>query len=63
MSEKMSRWGIGPVFALLSIVYGIIMLAISRYYYPAFTIPFIPYGIICKKGRKISGGHIRFRIY
>jgi len=50
MVEKMSRWGVGPVFALLSIGYGILMLAISRYFYPAFHITFIPYRIILLLG-------------
>ena len=42
MKEKMSRWGIGPLFAALSIGYGIVTLAISRYYYPSFQIDFLP---------------------
>jgi len=42
MKEKMSRWGVGPVFASLSISYGMLMLAISRYFHPVFQIPFIP---------------------
>ena len=42
MAEKMSRWGIGPVFTLLSIGYGLIMLAISLYFHPALQIGLIP---------------------
>ena len=42
MKEQMSRWGIGPLFAALSIGYGIVTLAISRYYYPSFQIDFLP---------------------
>ncbi len=42
MKEKMSRWGIGPIFAFLSIGYGILILAISRYFYPLFRIPLLP---------------------
>jgi hypothetical protein len=34
MEEKMSRWGIGPVFAALSIGYGMITLLISRHLFP-----------------------------
>ena len=41
MKEKMSRWGVGPSFAFLSIVYGIIMIAITHYFYPLFKIPFL----------------------
>ncbi len=39
--EKMSRWGIGPIFAALSIMYGFIIAVISRYYHPLFKIEFI----------------------
>ena len=46
MKEKMSRWGIGPIFASLSIGYGIIMLLISRYFQPAFQIDFVPHWLI-----------------
>jgi protein-S-isoprenylcysteine O-methyltransferase Ste14 len=46
MKEKMSRWGVGPIFAFLSIIYGVIVLAISRYFHPAFQIPFIPYWLL-----------------
>lgn len=46
MKEKMSRWGVGPTFAFLSISYGMIMLAISRYFHPAFQIPFVPYWLL-----------------
>ena len=42
MKERMSRWGVGPTFASLSLIYGMIMLAINHYYYPAFRIPFVP---------------------
>ncbi|MDY6792090.1 MAG: isoprenylcysteine carboxylmethyltransferase family protein [Thermodesulfobacteriota bacterium] len=42
MEEKMSRWGIGPTFTALSIGYGILAIAISRYFYPVFRISFLP---------------------
>ena len=42
MKEKMSRWGVGPSFAFLSIVYGMIMIAITRYFPSIFKIPFLP---------------------
>jgi len=38
----MSRWGVGPVFAFLSIGYGLITFLISCYYYPFFQIDCIP---------------------
>jgi protein-S-isoprenylcysteine O-methyltransferase Ste14 len=46
MKEKMSRWGIGPIFASLSIGYGMIMLVISRYFQPLFQIDFMPYWLM-----------------
>lgn len=42
MAEKMSRWGVGPIFAGLSIGYGIVLFAISCYYHPVFEIGFLP---------------------
>lgn len=46
MKEKMSRWGVGPIFAFLSISYGMIMLAISRYFDSVSQIPFAPYWLL-----------------
>ena len=46
MKEKMSRWGVGPTFAFLSISYGMVMLAISRYFHPVFQILFVPYWLL-----------------
>jgi protein-S-isoprenylcysteine O-methyltransferase Ste14 len=42
MAEKMSRWGVGPIFAGLSIGYAIVTFAISRHYHPVFKIGFLP---------------------
>ncbi len=42
----MSRWGVGPIFASLSISYGILTLAISRYFHPAFQIGLVPYWLL-----------------
>jgi protein-S-isoprenylcysteine O-methyltransferase Ste14 len=50
MKEKMSRWGVGPIFAFLSIGYGMIMLAISRYFHPVFQIPFMPTWLLSALG-------------
>ncbi len=55
MKEKMSRWGIGPVFALLSIGYGMTMLAISRYYQPRIQIDFVPYRFLSILGIALIG--------
>jgi protein-S-isoprenylcysteine O-methyltransferase Ste14 len=42
MKEKMSRWGIGPIFVSLSVGYGMLMFAISCYFQPFFRIEFVP---------------------
>ncbi len=42
----MSRWGIGPIFASLSIGYGMIMLLLTRYFYPIFQIKVAPYHLL-----------------
>lgn len=41
-TEKMSRWGIGPVYASLSIAYGALTLFLTWYFYPLFTITSVP---------------------
>ncbi len=50
MTEKISRWGVGPVFAFWSVGYGIIMLAISRWFAPVFEINFIPRRVVMGVG-------------
>jgi protein-S-isoprenylcysteine O-methyltransferase Ste14 len=40
---KMSRWGIGPIFAVLSIVYGMVTIVVNRYFHPVFHISFVPH--------------------
>jgi hypothetical protein len=42
MEEKMSRWGVGPIFTVLSVGYGMVTLAINRYFHPIFQIGFLP---------------------
>jgi protein-S-isoprenylcysteine O-methyltransferase Ste14 len=46
MKEKMSRWGIGPIFASLSIAYGMVTIVVSRYFHPAFQISTFPYWLM-----------------
>ena len=53
--EKMSRWGIGPIFALLSIGYGLMTIFISRYFHPFFQIGFVPYWILVILGLILIG--------
>ena len=51
MVEKMSRWGVGPVFVVLSVGYGMIMLAVSIHFQPLFRIPYVPYSLL-----QVAGG-------
>ena len=46
----MSRWGTGPIFAFLSIVYGMMTLFLRRHFYPAFQITFVPYWLMAVLG-------------
>lgn len=42
MGQKMSRWGVGPIFALLSVGYGFIIWFVNHQFYPLFQIKIIP---------------------
>jgi protein-S-isoprenylcysteine O-methyltransferase Ste14 len=55
MEEKMSRWGIGPMFAFLSLGYGLITLSISCYFHPFFQMGFFPYRIVVVLGVLLIG--------
>ena len=48
--KRMSRWGIGPVFAALSIIYGLMALLVIRYFHPLFQISLIPYSYLAILG-------------
>ena len=46
MEDKMSRWGVGPVFTMLSIGYGLATLLISGFFNPALQITIVPQGVL-----------------
>ena len=48
--ERISRWGIGPVFAVLSLLYGLITIIISSYFYPRFQIEIVPGSVLIGVG-------------
>jgi len=48
--KKMSRWGVGPIFAVLSIMYLFAPSMISKYYYPFFRMEFIQDKILLAAG-------------
>ncbi|MGE0087042.1 MAG: isoprenylcysteine carboxylmethyltransferase family protein [Desulfococcaceae bacterium] len=50
MKEKMSRWGIGPVFVFLSVSYGMIMFVLTYFFYPFFQITVVPYPLMAGLG-------------
>jgi protein-S-isoprenylcysteine O-methyltransferase Ste14 len=50
VGEKMSRRGVGPVFAAVSIGYALLMLAISRSFYPLFEMRFAPHWLLSTLG-------------
>ena len=62
MKEKMNRWGIGPIFAFLSIAYGMMTLFTSRCFYPAFQISFVPDWLMVVLGIALIGFGVPFFI-
>lgn len=48
--KRLSRWGIGPIFAALSISYGLMTLLVNGYFHPLFQISFIPYPYLATLG-------------
>ena len=62
MEEKMSRWGIGPVFFSLSLGYGLIMIALSRHFHPAFEINVLPHFFMTILGMLLIAAGVPFWI-
>ena len=50
MNDSMSRWGVGPLFAGLSIAYTLPIVAINRYFKPLFFMSFIPHKLLAAAG-------------
>jgi protein-S-isoprenylcysteine O-methyltransferase Ste14 len=50
MEGQMSRWGVGPTFAVLSVGYGMMALAVSCYSHPTFQIGVVPYWLMSSVG-------------
>lgn len=48
--NKISRWGVGPVFAILSFIYGMASIAVSRVFFPLFSIDLIMYPFLAASG-------------
>ena len=62
MKEKMSRWGVGPTFASLSIGYWLVTLAISRYFHPVFQIGPVPHWLLFVPGEVLMAIGVPFYI-
>jgi protein-S-isoprenylcysteine O-methyltransferase Ste14 len=41
LENRMSRWGTGPLFAVLSLIYGTLAGLVGRHFYPLFHIGFL----------------------
>lgn len=50
MTNKMTFWGVGPKYTLLSVAYCILVVGLSKYFDPFFRIDFVPYAILTKVG-------------
>ncbi len=50
MVEKMTRWGVGPKFALFSIIYGFFTVVLRLRWVTIFQMDFIPYWILATLG-------------
>ena len=50
MIKEMTKWGIGPKFLIYSVVYGVLIIAATFYFYPLFQISFISYRILASVG-------------
>ncbi|MBN1823030.1 MAG: isoprenylcysteine carboxylmethyltransferase family protein [Endomicrobiales bacterium] len=50
MSEKMTRWGIGPLFAFLSVSYGLITVSATYLFKPFFEIGIVPHRVLVIAG-------------
>ena len=50
MAEKMTIWGIGPTFALLSVLYFILVYGIHFLTYPLFAIEIVPHVLLVAAG-------------
>jgi len=50
MPKEMTKWGVGPKFFVYSVLYGVLIIAATIYFYPLFQISFIPYRILASVG-------------
>ena len=51
MNKKMTRWGVGPQFMIISIIYGVLTFACNYWIYPSLT-----FVLISKTFSVITGG-------
>jgi protein-S-isoprenylcysteine O-methyltransferase Ste14 len=58
MTKKMSRWGVGPAYAAVSIVAGTFLILANLYYLRAFTLPHTDLVFMAGTGLIIAGAII-----
>jgi protein-S-isoprenylcysteine O-methyltransferase Ste14 len=61
--RQMTHWGVGPRFGIFMIAYGALVLALSRYFYPSFTLSLIPYPISISVGIALIVAGIPFYLF
>ena len=60
MESRMSRWGVGPLFATLSIVYGLAAWGAGRTFHPLFEIGIVPHRLLTVLGVSLIAVGIPF---
>lgn len=62
MTDEMTFWGVGPRYTLLSVIYCLLTVFISRYFDPFFKIDFIPYSALATAGILLIGLGLPFYV-
>jgi len=62
MKDTMSRWGVGPKFAVLSLLCTAVIVAVDRHYKPLFSLSFIPHSLRIFAGLLLIVAGIVFNI-
>jgi protein-S-isoprenylcysteine O-methyltransferase Ste14 len=62
MSQKMTKWGVGPKFLLLSLAYSLLPAGLTMLWPTLFRIPFVPQPMLVIVGSIIIAGGFIFYI-
>ena len=63
MSEKMTKWGVSPTFTVLSVIYGLLTVFLSKYLDPMFKITIVPYEFLAIAGAILIIAGLPFYIH